>query len=117
MGIKVKRAYDKTENDDGTRVLVDRLWPRGVTKKKAEIDTWAREVGPENDLRKWFHEDPSGRLLEFTRKYSDYLKKNEEAKTCLSELRKLKSSLTLVTAVKDIDHSHIPTLVSFLKKK
>jgi len=113
MKLPVKRAYDAASKADGTRILVDRLWPRGVTKAKAHIDLWAKDLTPTNDLRKWFHGDPEKRFKEFSTKYKAELKpKKKEAK----ELLKGHKKVTLVTAVKDIEHSHIPTLTAFLEK-
>lgn len=113
MKLNIKRAYDPAAKTDGTRVLIDRLWPRGVTKAKAHIEVWAKELAPTSDLRKWFHGDPEKRFKEFSTKYRAELKpKKAEAK----ELLKGHSKVTLVTAVKDIDHSHVPTLASFLEK-
>ena len=109
--MRVKRVYDKAEKFDGKRVLVDRLWPRGVSKKKAKIDIWAKELTPSNELREWFHDDREKRFAEFSKRYSVELRgKVEDAK----EISKLQR-YTLITAVKDLEHSHIPTLVKFLE--
>lgn len=113
MKFFIKRAYDKAEKGDGTRVLVDRLWPRGVTKVKAKIDIWAKEAAPSATLRKWFHADPEKRYQAFDKKYVAELKKNPEAKKLKAEVKKLKR-VTLVTAAKEPAKSHVPTLVSYL---
>ncbi len=68
MGIRLKRAYDPVGPEDGYRVLVDRLWPRGITKEDARLDCWAKEIAPSNELRKWYHRD-SEQWLEFRRRY------------------------------------------------
>lgn len=115
-GFRIKRAYDPPEPDDGYRVLVDRLWPRGVAKTEARIDEWPREVTPSADLRRWFHQDPESRRAEFTERYRDELAA-PAARETLDRLRGLardRPPVTLVTAVKDPAHSHVPVLVAQL---
>lgn len=112
MNIRVKRVYDNPAKTDGTRLLVDRLWPRGVSKDAVEIAHWAKEFAPSNDLRNWFHQDPEKRFAEFKKKYHSELKKNKAV--IEAELDTFKRTITLVTAVKDIERSHIPTLKKFL---
>jgi uncharacterized protein YeaO (DUF488 family) len=114
MRTEAKRAYEKAAKDDGYRVLVDRLWPRGVSKAKAKIDLWAKEPAPSAKLRAWFHADPDKRFEEFSKKYAAELKGSAALKDLKKEL-KGKARVTLVTAVKDIEHSHVPTLLKFLK--
>ncbi|HEU4677417.1 MAG TPA: DUF488 family protein [Candidatus Paceibacterota bacterium] len=111
MTISVKRVYDAYEKKDGLRVLVDRLWPRGVTKVKAHIDVWAKELSPSTELRQWFHEEPERRYESFRTKYAKELKSEKHRAV---ELLKGEKNVTLVTAAKDIEHSHVPTLRSFL---
>ncbi|MFI6868523.1 DUF488 domain-containing protein [Nocardia sp. NPDC050406] len=112
---QVKRVYDTPEVGDGRRVLVDRLWPRGVSKQEAEIDEWAKEVTPSTELRKWYHADPEHRRAEFERRYRAELA-DDAAREGLARLRQdaANQTLTLVTAVKDPDHSHIPILLAEL---
>jgi uncharacterized protein YeaO (DUF488 family) len=112
--IHVKRIYDPADEKDGNRILADRLWPRGVSKEKAQITLWAKELTPSDELRKWVHADKEKRWKEFEKKYAEELKENkDEIKKLISGI---KGDITLITAVKEIEHSHIPTLVSFLKK-
>jgi len=113
MKTKVKRAYDQTAKSDGTRILIDRLWPRGVSKADAHIDLWAKDLAPSNELRKWLHVDPEARYAEFRKRYFAELKKNKDA---IREVLPHKKTVTLVTAVKDIDHSHVPVLQKFLEQ-
>ena len=114
MALKVKRVYDEPEVKDGTRLLADRLWPRGVSKEKAKIDIWGKELTPSNELRKWMHANKEKHWKEFEKKYAEELKSNKtEIKNIIGSI---KGDITLITAVKEIEHSHIPTLVSFLKK-
>lgn len=114
MSIQVKRVYEKFAKTDGPRILADRLWPRGVTKARAHITYWAKELAPSNELRSWFHEDPENRLGDFQKRYASELKKNKTK--IKSDIEPYKHSFTLVTAVKDVEHSHIPTLKSFLER-
>ena len=75
--IKIKRAYESSSEDDGFRILVDRIWPRGVSKEKANLNTWMKEIAPSNDLRKWFSHDP-GKWEEFENKYKDELEDKQD---------------------------------------
>lgn len=111
----VKRVYDDPEPGDGRRVLVDRLWPRGVSKQQAAIDEWAKDVTPSGDLRKWYHASPETRRTEFERKYRIELGA-DPAQEALAHLRKQAAlgPLTLVTATKDPEHSHLPVLLDEL---
>lgn len=113
MSIKVRRIYDNAAKGDGLRVLVDRMWPRGVKKEEAKVDVWAKELAPSRELVAWFHADKEKRFKEFEKRYKKELtdKKNEACKV-LGERKRI----TLVTAVKDVDHSHIPTLSAFFEK-
>lgn len=113
MRTTVKRVYEKASKSDGTRVLVDRLWPRGISKARAHISLWMKDAAPSNDLRKWFHEDPEKHYKEFSRDYRAELRKN--AATVKSGFKKLARPVTLITGVKDIERSHIPVLRKFLE--
>lgn len=101
--IRIKRAYDRPSAEDGTRVLVDRLWPRGVKKNGAAIDRWFRDVAPSAELRRWFGHDAS-RWEEFQRRYRTELKQHGKE---LDELRQLAraGTLTLVFAARDEEHN------------
>jgi len=105
--IFVKRVYEKPDKSDGFRVLVDRLWPRGVKKENANIDEWAKDIAPQKNLVTWYHEDKEQRYKEFSKKYKIYLKEQSDLIKKLTTEHKI---LTLITGVKDIKHSHIPTL-------
>lgn len=108
-GIRVKRVYDAAEPSDGVRVLIDRLWPRGVGKDSARLDAWMKALAPSAALRRWLHVDPATRWDEFARRYRVELAAQRAA---LEELRRLARGkhLTLVTAVADVEHSHVPVL-------
>ena len=112
--IKMKRAYEVPEKSDGFRVLVDRLWPRGVSKEKAAVDLWLKDVAPSNELRKWFGHDPA-KWPEFGRKYAAELKDNPEAVNTLRGLAKEHKTLTLVYAAKDEEHNEAAYLKGVLE--
>lgn len=113
--IKLKRAYDAPAHGDGVRVLVDRLWPRGVSKNDAAIDEWNREVAPSTELRKWFRHDPE-RWAEFGQRYADELLHKKKQ---LRELRALarKNTVTFIYAAHDEAHNHAIVLRNVLLRK
>lgn len=113
---QVKRVYDPASDDDGQRVLVDRLWPRGLSKEEAAIDLWAKDATPSNDLRKWYHADKDARRTEFRERYEAELEQPaaQEALQKIRELRK-KGLVTLLTGNKDVEDSHVPVLVDALQ--
>lgn len=108
--IEVKRVYDAYDKKDGVRILVDHMWPRNITKIKAHVDMWEKEITPSRELISWFHDDKENRFKKFEKKYNTYLK---EKKDIIHNLKKENKNITLITAVKDIEHSHIPTLLHF----
>lgn len=112
MNVKIKRVYEKPESHDGTRILVDRLWPRGLTKEKAKVDLWLKEIAPSNELRKWFGHE-SEKWSEFQKRYRAELRKNNEP---LSLLRKAaaKEPITLLFAAKDEEHNEAVILQNLL---
>jgi uncharacterized protein YeaO (DUF488 family) len=114
-GFQVRRVYDEPEAGDGTRVLVDRLWPRGVSKGRAAVDEWPKELAPSDGLRHFLHADAE-RYPEFARRYREELAKPAPAEAA-RHLRELaqEGTVTLVTAVKDPEHSHVPTLLAALR--
>lgn len=112
--VQVRRIYDEAEKSDGTRVLVDRVWPRGVSKDKAELDEWVKDVAPSTELRKWYSHDPE-KFDEFARRFREELKGDDAAKA-LDDLRELaqKGTLTLLTAAKRDDISQATVLAGIL---
>lgn len=112
--VQVRRAYDPPESDDGQRVLVDRLWPRGLSKARAHIDEWCKEVAPSTDLREWYGHDPD-RYDEFARRYRAELDDPERA-AAFTRLRELatRTPLTLLTATKRSDISEAAVLAGLL---
>lgn len=113
--IKAKRVYDEVKKDDGIRVLVDRLWPRGIKKEEVKIDLWLKEVAPSIELRKWFSHDPF-RWKEFCKRYREELRKDEEKKIALSELVEIagREELTLVYSAKDKEHNSAVALKNLI---
>jgi uncharacterized protein YeaO (DUF488 family) len=114
MTVRVRRVREQRDPDDGTRVLVDRLWPRGLAKADADQDRWLRDVAPSTELRRWFGHDPD-RFAEFARRYRAELGA-EPAASALAELRATATAgpLTLLTATHDVDTSHARVLADVL---
>jgi len=106
--VRLKRVYELASVDDGTRVLVDRLWPRGVSKDRAALASWCREVAPSDDLRKWFAHEPS-RWEKFRERYKIELKRKIEPVAALRSLAK-KGPLTLVFGARDEIHNEAVVL-------
>ena len=112
MNLKIKRVYEKPDARDGFRILVDRLWPRGMTKEKAAVDLWLKEVAPSTELRKWFYHDPE-KWKEFQKKYREELKNNPEAVSSLKGQAK-KGTVTLLYGAKDQIHNEALVLKDFV---
>jgi len=112
--VQVRRIYDEAQKSDGTRILVDRVWPRGVSKDKAELDDWVKDVAPSTELRKWYSHDPE-KFDEFARRFREELK-SDDAEQALEELRGLaqRGTLTLLTAAKRDDISQATVLAEIL---
>jgi uncharacterized protein YeaO (DUF488 family) len=113
--IQVRRIYDDPLPDDGTRVLVDRLWPRGVSKVRAQLDEWCKQIAPSAELRTWYHHEPD-LFDEFTRRYTDELRDPEPA-AALAHLKELaaQQTLTLLTATKHPELSEAAVLAELLE--
>jgi uncharacterized protein YeaO (DUF488 family) len=114
MDIRLKRAYEQAVASDGYRVLIDRLWPRGISRDAARLDEWARDLAPSGELRRWFGHDPS-RFAEFRRRYTAELGGHEEK---LRELRRRARSgpLTLVYGAHDKEHNDAVVLAQILRR-
>ncbi|MEI2736241.1 MAG: DUF488 family protein [Rhodoblastus sp.] len=104
----IKRIYDPAEESDGYRVLVDRLWPRGLKREDAAIDDWAKEIAPSASLREWFGHKPE-RWAAFEKKYRAELQEGAAAEA-LAALKKRAGRVTLLTATRDLDHCHARAL-------
>ncbi|MEV8390327.1 MULTISPECIES: DUF488 family protein [unclassified Streptomyces] len=113
--VRVRRVYEAPEPDDGTRVLVDRLWPRGLAKAEAALDEWLKDAAPSAELRKWYGHDPA-RFEEFTDLYAAELA-GPGPEQALGRLRELaaEDTLTLLTATKDIRYSHATLLAAAVR--
>src|SRR5664280_1689967 len=105
---RIKRVYELPDKHDGRRILVDRLWPRGLTKEKASIDLWLKDIAPSAELRKWFGHDPE-KWKEFRKRYRHELKEDEEPMTLLKDKIK-KGMVTLVYGANDEEHNQAVVL-------
>ncbi|TSD98118.1 DUF488 domain-containing protein [Skermania sp. ID1734] len=112
--VQIRRIYDDPTPDDGTRVLVDRIWPRGVSKERADLNEWCKQIAPSTELRKWYGHDPD-RFAEFTRRYQAELEDPERA-DALAQLRKIANDgvLTLLTATKEVKISEAAVLADLI---
>ena len=113
MDIVIKRAYDEPDDNDGYRVLVDRLWPRGVKKELLAIDEWCKDVAPSTELRKWFNHSPE-RFAEFSARYTVELERSDAAQQLLQRANG-ERTLTLVYAAKDPRINHAAVLAEYLR--
>jgi uncharacterized protein YeaO (DUF488 family) len=111
--IRVKRVYDPPDAEDGSRVLVDRLWPRGARKDEVKLTLWLKEIAPSDELRRWFGHDPA-RFAEFSRRYRAELGANKEAVSQVRDLVKA-GPVTLLYAAHDEEHNNARVLVDYLK--
>jgi uncharacterized protein YeaO (DUF488 family) len=114
MDVRLKRAYDPVESTDGYRVLIDRLWPRGVSRKRAKLDGWEKELPPSTELRQWFGHDPK-RFEEFRRRYIEELRSKRPRLAGLRR-RARKGTLTLVYSAGDTEHNDAVVLAEVLRR-
>lgn len=114
MSLSMKRAYEEPAAADGKRILIDRLWPRGVSKEKARIDLWMKEIAPSTELRKWFGHDPE-KWTEFQTRYKKELDGNVELVESIRRMAKAET-VTLVYSAKDEAHNDAVVLLKYLKK-
>ena len=114
MDLRLKRVYEPAASSDGYRILIDRLWPRGVSRAKADLDEWDRELAPSTELRQWFGHEPS-RFEEFRRRYQDELR---HQRSRIAELRRRarKGTLTLVYSARDAEHNDAVVLGEALRR-
>lgn len=111
--IRIKRAYDQPAESDGYRILVDRLWPRGLSKVRAHLDEWLKGIAPSPDLRTWWNHDPA-RMQEFAQRYENELQHNSEAVDHLREVVRTHDVVSLVYATHDPNVNHAVVLQRFL---
>ena len=114
--IRTKRVYEAPSKDDGYRVLVDRLWPRGLSKEKAKVDLWMKEIAPSDALRKWLHHE-EGNWSEFVKKYKAELAKKKELVSELRKLGKERGTVTLLYGSKDDKQNQAVVLADMAAKK
>lgn len=114
MNIKIKRVYEQPDENDGERILVDRLWPRGLTKEKASVDLWLKEIAPSLGLRKWFGHDPD-KWKRFSGRYETELTHNHQLIKLLKQKAKA-GPITLIYAARDKRHNQALVLQRFLEK-
>jgi uncharacterized protein YeaO (DUF488 family) len=112
--VRIRRVYDEVGPDDGARVLVDRVWPRGLRADAVHADDWAKDVAPSTELRRWFGHDPD-KFTEFRSRYRAELY-TPTGRAALNQLRTLveRGRLTLLTATRDVAHSHVAVLAELL---
>lgn len=115
MMIKIKRVYDEPEKEDGYRILVDRLWPRGLSKNKARIDLWLKDIAPSDKLRKWFSHDIE-KWLEFQKRYRQELRSKRKLISKIRNIEKENKTITLVFSAKDVSHNNAVVLMDYLKR-
>ena len=118
MPFQIKRIYDGLSDNDGYRVLVDRVWPRGVSKERAHLDAWIKELAPSTDLRKWFAHDPT-KYPEFHRRYIAELDTNPEVRSFIADLnhRAKNETVTLLYSAKDEEHNQAVVLKDYLDEQ
>ena len=116
MVVRLKRIYDEAGPADGVRVLVDRLWPRGISKERAQLDQWCKDVAPSTKLRTWYHHDPA-LFDDFAQRYRTELEEPDRA-AAFDELRRLakRGTLTLLTATKDVERSEAAVLIDLIRR-
>ncbi len=113
--INIKRVYEEPEKGDGFRVLVDRLWPRGIKKEALHYDLWAKDITPSPGLRTWVHQDQEGRWQEFTKKYEDELKASKVLQNFVREIQSY-DTVTLLYASRDAAQNHALILKRLIEK-
>ena len=113
MDVRTKRVYEPAEAADGYRVLIDRLWPRGVSKEDARLDEWARDLAPSDELRRWFDHRPE-RFDEFRRRYTDELRERADQVTELRR-RAREGTVTILFGARDAEHSNAAVLAPIVR--
>ncbi len=114
MDIRTRRAYDDMAENDGLRVLVDRIWPRGVSKEDLDLDDWCKAIAPSDELRKWFGHDPE-KWGEFQRRYRNELDQNDAVEALVDKVRQ--GRVTLIYGAKDETHNNAIALRDYLREK
>ena len=115
MKVKIKRVYEQPSSDDGSRILVDRLWPRGLTKEKARVDLWLKEIAPSTELRKWFGHDPA-KWKSFRVRYEAEIRDHDDLIEMLKDIART-GAITLLYGARDEKHNEALVLKQFLERK
>lgn len=113
--IETKRVYDAPVEEDCFRILVDRLWPRGMSKERAQLDIWLKEIAPSDELRQWFSHDPE-KWAEFQAKYQKEIASKKDLIDHIRKLEKEKGTITLIYSAKDTKHNNAIALKAILEK-
>lgn len=116
MSIGLKRVYDPAAESDGYRILVDRVWPRGLTEETARVDLWLRRIAPTTELRKWYSHDVE-KWTDFQRRYEEELARHGELLDLIGDIERHRKTVTLLFGAKDEDHNQANVLVDVLKKR
>jgi uncharacterized protein YeaO (DUF488 family) len=114
MNIRIKRVYEEPDNDDGVRILVDRLWPRGLTKEKARVDLWLKEIAPSTELRKWFDHDPK-KWKSFRGRYETEIRHKDDLIKVLNQKAR-EGTITLIYGARDEKQNEALVLKQILEK-
>jgi uncharacterized protein YeaO (DUF488 family) len=114
MNIKIKRVYEQPDKKDGERILVDRLWPRGLTKEKAGVDLWLKEIAPSTELRKWFAHDPN-KWKRFRGRYETEIRHNDDLIKVLKQKAR-EGTITLIYGARDEEHNEALVLKQFMER-
>lgn len=115
LDVRVKRVYEPAESGDGYRVLIDRVWPRGVSREEAALDEWARDLAPSAELRRWFGHDPE-RFGEFRRRYRAELRRQADAVEALRS-RARREPVTILFGARDVEHNNAVVLAEVLREE
>lgn len=116
MDIKIKRVYEPPAPGDGYRVLVDRIWPRGISKQEADVSLWLKTIAPSTELRKWFGHSPD-RWQEFRRRYLKELNNKDDELAIIHDKLETTRNVTLVYSTKDTEHNQAAVLLEYLTKR
>lgn len=116
MRIAIKRIYEEPVPGDGARILVDRLWPRGLSKERAKLDLWLKDIAPSTELREWFGHDPK-KWIGFQKKYKIELANKEEPVAALKKIARQNKTVTLLYAAKDEEHNEAVVINNLLFRK
>jgi len=113
--VNIKRIYDKPSPNDGYRIFIDKIWPRGMSKEEVKYDLWAKDIAPSIPLRKWFHEDPDSNWTSFEEKYTHELEISPAVKAFINKIKKEKK-ITLLYGAKNTVENHALVLQNYLEK-